>query len=67
MNADRIEWYANQLRGIPVADIPRTVRRILFEATNEVRRAERERVISKLLNLGALGDGDFILSIQAME
>lgn len=68
MNADRIEWYKNQLRGIPVADIPLKVRSILMDATNEARREERERVIDKCVELGAIEhDGVFAEEIRATE
>jgi hypothetical protein len=41
MTADRIDYYANQLRGIPVSDLGRKIREILREVAAEVA-AERE-------------------------
>lgn len=35
MKTDRIDFYANQLRGIPIADLGRKVREILRDATAE--------------------------------
>lgn len=35
MTADRIDYYANLLRGIPVAELGRKIKEILRDATNE--------------------------------
>ena len=42
MNADRIDYYANLLRGVPIEDLGRKVREILRDATSEEASAERE-------------------------
>ena len=42
MNADRIEYYANQLRGIPMSDLGRKLREVLRDATNEAKAEENE-------------------------
>ena len=42
MNADRIDYYTNQLRGVPVSDLGRKLREVLREATDESRAEENE-------------------------
>ena len=42
MNADRIDFYANQLRGVSVSDIGRKLREVLRDATNEAESFERK-------------------------
>lgn len=42
MNADRLEHYRNQLRGVPIRDLGRKATEILMAATNEAEANERE-------------------------
>ena len=42
MKADRIDYYANQLRGIPMSDLGRKLREVLRDATNEAKAEENE-------------------------
>ena len=51
MKADRIDYYANQLRGIPVADLGRKVREVLRDVWNEATTAERNRTDSAINSL----------------
>ena len=42
MNADRIDYYTNQLRGVPVSDLGRKLREVLRDATKEAKEEENE-------------------------
>ena len=42
MNADRIDYYANQVRGIPISDLARKLREVLRKSTDEAASEERE-------------------------
>ena len=44
MNADRIDYYANQLRGVPVSDLGRKLREVLRDATDEAKAEENEAI-----------------------
>ena len=46
MKADRIDYYANQLRGIPMSDLGRKLREVLRDATNEAKAEENEAIIA---------------------
>ena len=43
MKADRIDYYANQLRGIPMSDLGRKLREVLRDATNSSRQKRTRR------------------------
>lgn len=42
MKADRLEFYRNQIRDVPVADLGRMMWQVLMQATDEAARDERE-------------------------
>lgn len=42
MNADRLEFYRNQVRGVPVRDLGRKLWEVLVAATEEAAHIERE-------------------------
>lgn len=74
MNADRIDYYTNQLRGVPVSDLGRKLREVLRDATKEAK-AEENEACAKVLqdNADACGEESImrhilesqILSIRA--
>lgn len=53
MNADRLEFFRNQLRGVPVADLGRMMWQVLMQATDEAERDERE-ACAKLCDMHAI-------------
>lgn len=53
MNADRIDFYANQLRGVLIADLGRKMRDILREATTEAEQTERAECAQEAAEAGA--------------